>query len=131
MVDSRGEVITIDEILGSASRQIAHDLQSQPATRARLLATLGTVYGNLGKFTEAETALRPALEVRQQIYAAREPEIADAQRRLGSVLIEREQQDEAERLLEAALEISIDTYGRNSSEVALTLHKLARLRQLQ
>jgi serine/threonine-protein kinase len=128
---ARGERITVEEVLNSASLQLSSELESQPTARARLLATLGTVYGNLGNFEEAEKALRTALAVRSKIYRADDPAVADAQRRLAAVLTERQQLTEADALLEAALTTNIAAFGPDGREVATTLHNLARLRQMQ
>jgi serine/threonine protein kinase len=128
---ARGEQMTVEEVLDSASQQLSRELVAQPTARARLLATLGTVYGNLGNFTDAEQALRTSLEVRLKMYSADDPAVADAQRRLGSVLTERQQRAEANELLEAALRTYKAKLGSKSKEVATTLHNLARLRQVQ
>jgi serine/threonine protein kinase/tetratricopeptide (TPR) repeat protein len=128
---SRGGEITVAEVLDAASRRLSDELESVPSTRARLLATLGTVYGNLGKYTEAEKALRTTLQTRRQIYAPNDPAIADSERRLGAVLTELRQDIEAEALLESALRIDAEAFGEQSKEVATSLHSLARLRQVQ
>jgi serine/threonine protein kinase/Tfp pilus assembly protein PilF len=128
---ARGEKITVEEVLDSASLQLPYELESQPTARARLLATLGTVYGNLGNFPKAEKALRTSLEERLEAYAADDPAVADAKRRLGAVLTENQQYAEAEQLLESALKIFKASAGDRTLQIAITLHDLARLRQVQ
>ena len=128
---ARGDKITVEEVLDSASQQLTRELDSQPSSKARLLATLGTVYGNLGNLQAAEKSLRTALEVHGDANETNDPQRADAQRRLAVVLIEQQRYKEAEQLLLNARDAFARIYGEQSKEVALALRDLARLRQVQ
>ncbi|TRW15243.1 tetratricopeptide repeat protein [Glacieibacterium frigidum] len=53
--------VTALTILGRSADRARIELADQPAIQARLLATLGSAYNNLGLFTEARTALEGVL----------------------------------------------------------------------
>jgi tetratricopeptide (TPR) repeat protein len=53
--------ITALTILGRSAERARTELADQPAIQARLLATLGRAYNNLGLFNEARTALEDSL----------------------------------------------------------------------
>jgi tetratricopeptide (TPR) repeat protein len=59
--ESRGNTLTAREILESGARQVESGLQGQPLVRARLEATIGTVYTGLGMFREALPLLERSL----------------------------------------------------------------------
>jgi eukaryotic-like serine/threonine-protein kinase len=128
---SRGNEITVKELLDSASRRMSGDLQRQPGTKSKLLATLGTVYGALGNYEDAERSLRESLVLRRQNLRFDDSAIADSEHRLAEVLIETNEFAEAERLLEAAVATNRKQFGSASPEVAQTLQTLARLRRKQ
>jgi serine/threonine protein kinase len=58
--EARGNALTAREILDNGARQIEKNLKAQPEVRARLQATIGTVYTNLGslRFSRATAAQR-------------------------------------------------------------------------
>ncbi len=128
---SRGNEVTVRELLDTASKRLDSDLQEQPATKSRLLATLGTVYGRLGIYADAKESLRDALALRRASLRADYPQIADAERRLAEVLVDSEDLREAEALLTSALEIYRKQLGAQSAEYVTTLQKFALLRQRQ
>ena len=53
--------ITALTILGRSAERARRDLGDQPAIQARLIATLGRAYNNLGLFKEARTAVESSL----------------------------------------------------------------------
>jgi serine/threonine protein kinase/tetratricopeptide (TPR) repeat protein len=128
---SRGNDITVKEMLDAASRRLDIELLDQPSTKSRLLATLGTVYGRLGIYEDARKSLEEALALRRNTLSPGDPQIAEGERRLAEVLIESDEVGQAEVLLQSALDIYRRELGESSPEFALTLKKLARLRQKQ
>jgi eukaryotic-like serine/threonine-protein kinase len=127
---SRGKEITVKELLDTASKRMDVELNEQPATKARLMATLGTVYGKLGDFAEAERVLRNTLTLRRA-ERSDDAQVADSEHRLAQVLIDSDQLAEAEQLLESALATYRRQFGESSRQVAATLHTFARLRRFQ
>src|SRR6185503_15407127 len=60
--EARGNSLTAREILDRGSGQIESGLRDQPRVQARLQATIGRVYGNLGMYAEAQPLLERALQ---------------------------------------------------------------------
>ncbi|GAB3055703.1 serine/threonine-protein kinase [Stenotrophomonas tumulicola] len=59
----RGDVqLSARDVLDQAAGRIEHDLEYSPAIRARLQATLGRAYQNLGRPQQAETLLRAGMQ---------------------------------------------------------------------
>ena len=58
--EARGRAVTAREVLDKGARQLDNTLVDQPRLRARLQTTIGTVYTNLGLYTDAERVLEPA-----------------------------------------------------------------------
>ena len=78
--------------------QEADALRGEPAVRADMHATLGTIYRRLGDFSKAETLLTTALAERRQFGGAASAEAADALIRLALLRSDQARFDEAERL---------------------------------
>lgn len=53
--------ITALTILDRSAQRARHELADQPSIQARLLATLGRAYNNLGLYTEAQTAFEQSM----------------------------------------------------------------------
>ncbi len=64
---ARGNTLTAREILANGARQVDDRLRSQPDVQARLAATIGEVYTNLGMYAEARPLLQRALDTQRQI----------------------------------------------------------------
>ena len=83
--------------------QEADALRDEPAVRAEMHATLGTIYRELGEFAKAETLLNTALDERQRLFGSSSPEAADALLRLAMLRGDQAQFDAAERLARQGL----------------------------
>lgn len=128
---SRGEDITVREMLAIGTRKIETDLAEQPATRANMLATLGTVYSDLGLYDESTRLLQDSLAVRQALFGNEHHETADTMVRLGDTLVQRGEFAAAEPLLKQALTIHRRESGDNSVQVAAVLRSLGVLKRQQ
>jgi serine/threonine-protein kinase len=84
--------------------QEADALGGEPAVRAEMHATLGTIYRRLGDFTRAEGLLHKSLDERQRLSGAGSAEAADVQLRLALLRSDQAQFDEAEKLARQGLE---------------------------
>jgi tetratricopeptide (TPR) repeat protein len=60
--EARGNTMTAREVLDNGAATIDRTLTDQPGVQARLQATIGTVYMNLGLYREAEALLKRAVE---------------------------------------------------------------------
>lgn len=128
---SRGRQITAKELLDAGAKRIQNELHKDPAVRARLLATLGTVYRELGSYDEAERALELSIALRSDASIRRDVELADSQQRLADTLIDNNKTEEAEPLVQSVLAIARKEYGKSSTPTANALHTMARLRHRQ
>ncbi len=135
---ARGETITAREILESGARKIGAELDARPLTRARLLAAMGEVYGNLGLYDRAAPLLEEALALRERFLDADDPAIADSLERLALLRRHQARYDEAEALHRRALAIlerAPDGRGERSAgvlgELALVLVDLGRLEEAE
>jgi serine/threonine-protein kinase len=64
---AQGAELSAADLLERGRERLATELADQPATRAKLLETIGTVYRNLGLLEESEATLRQALELRRRL----------------------------------------------------------------
>ena len=66
-VEARGNTVTVREILDRGVLRVEADLDEQPAVQARLMHTMGAVYGGLGIYDRSVDLLHGALNKQQQI----------------------------------------------------------------
>jgi eukaryotic-like serine/threonine-protein kinase len=97
--------------------QEADALQGEPAVRAEMHATLGTIYRRLGNFARADRLLTTALDERRRISGAGSTEEADVLLRQALLHSDQAQFDEAETLARQGLE-SLQRIDRSSVRVA-------------
>jgi tetratricopeptide (TPR) repeat protein len=81
--EARGNALTAREILDSGARRIDETLTTQPEVRARLQATIGAVYTNLGLYSSAEPLLRSAVDTYRQLTGSDSAETLAASSALG------------------------------------------------
>ena len=103
--EALGREITAREILDRGVERISRELEDQPAVQSRLRETMGTVYGKLGLYDDAQKLLEASLRQRLELDGAESLEVAETRTRLGSLFISRGTYAEAERQLLPALEI--------------------------
>jgi serine/threonine protein kinase/Flp pilus assembly protein TadD len=66
--ENRGNQVTAREILDSGAKRLQAGLQDQPATKAALLSTVGSVYDSLGQFRDALPLLDESLRLQAQSH---------------------------------------------------------------
>jgi len=96
----------------------ARALDGDPEVQAELFQTLGTIYGGLGRFEQAESLLRKSLERRRALFGEQSPESAEALVALGSMRQEQARWDEAEQLVRDAIAIDRKTLPANHPALA-------------
>jgi serine/threonine-protein kinase len=129
--ESRGDTITAREILDAGEPRIREELEGQPIVQARLLGSIGVVYGNLGLYRDARRILEDALSLREASLPADHPDIAKSLSDLGKVLTEMDEYDEALPVHERALEIRQASLGPGHPQVAQSLVSLGSVLRLQ
>lgn len=131
---SKGEAVLARDLLDEGARGIGDRFEGQPLLRARLLRTIGSVYENLGLYTESETQLRQALDLDRR----RDPtgtEVAEDQLRLGSVALAVGRLPEAEARLRLArslvepTEPDGDLAGRIAARLGIAATEAGRLEE--
>ncbi|TNF79057.1 MAG: serine/threonine protein kinase [Acidobacteria bacterium] len=129
--EAEGETITAREILDQGAERIERELEAQPLTQARLMATIGTVYQELGLYDSAAPLLERSLARREELLAVDDPEVADSLARL--VVMQRRQgkYEEAKPRAERALAIREQALGPDSLETAASLTSLGWVHAMQ
>jgi tetratricopeptide (TPR) repeat protein len=80
-----GETITAKEILDRGAEKVEGQLADQPLIQARLMDTMGQVYGSLGLFDQAMPLLESSLETRERELGPHDLEVANSLVTLGMV----------------------------------------------
>lgn len=124
--ESRGEEITAREILDRGRERIAGGLEDRPEVKASLLGVMGTTYGSLGLFDEAQPLFDEALELRRRVLGEDHPDTGRAHYHVGENLVSKGEYERAIGHLEAALAIARDRHGETSVEAARAYNDLGR-----
>ena len=83
----------------------ARALDGDPPVQAELFQTLGTIYGDLGRFDAAEPLLQAALHKREALFGPDSPEAAEALVALALMRVEQARFTDATGLVQRALKI--------------------------
>ncbi|MFW6078585.1 MAG: tetratricopeptide repeat protein [Gemmatimonadota bacterium] len=121
---ARGDTITALALLERAAERIERELADQPRRRADLLAVMGRVYRNLGRYDRAEPLVASALALRRETVGPGHPDVAESLNDLGVLAIYRGRPDEAERLIREALELHRAADDEPGEALATTLNNL-------
>jgi serine/threonine protein kinase/Tfp pilus assembly protein PilF len=126
--ENRGNQVTARELLDSSAKRLQSSLQDQPATKAALLATVGSVYDSLGQYQDALPILNESLKLQSQSHDS--PRVATLIE-IGQAQIGAGDLGAAEAPLQQALHIAQADFGSSSAEVGRTLWELGVLRHQQ
>ena len=126
--ENRGKQITARELLDTGAKRLELALQDQPATKAALLATVGTVYNSLGQFQDALPVLQESLDLQP---ASRERSRIDTLIELARARAGASDLSSAGAPLKEALALSQNEYGASSPETGKVLYAYGRLRHQQ
>jgi serine/threonine-protein kinase len=107
--------------------QEARSLDREPAVQADLYRTLGGIYQKLGKFDQADTLLRAALEQRKSMAGAGSAGVAESQVELGLLRSDQAKLEEAERLVRDGLEKARRVRPPDSAAVAKAMLALGQV----
>ena len=78
-----GQDVTVSQVIGVALRQLdAGKLKDQPIVEANVRSFIGETLRSLGRYTEAETVLRKALELRRRDHPEPDAGVARSPRHL-------------------------------------------------
>ena len=121
---ARGNTVTAREILDDGAAKIAAELADQPLIQARLMGTIGTVYGKLGLFDQAVPLLRQALATRSQRLGDEHVETAESQVQLAYVYWQQGKFDQAAPLYESSIATQEKELGADHPDLADSLNGL-------
>jgi len=103
--EAQGEEVTVLEVLEQGVAQIGTELGDQPDVQAELYLVTGTVYQNIGDLASADSLLRRAVVIREELYGeGPSDELAEVQIALGRNHLGRGDLAEAESLMRTALD---------------------------
>jgi serine/threonine protein kinase/Tfp pilus assembly protein PilF len=125
--ESRGATVTARELLDKAAGDIDRELKDEPAVRARLLMTMGSVYRNLGLYREARPLLERSLALRRATFGPNHLEVARSEFTLAGLLRRLGEFDAARVHYERALAIRERTPGVEPKVLAGSINGLANL----
>lgn len=119
--------ITTRQILDWGAQKIESDLRDQPRVRARLLHTMGRVYGSLGLFDAAMPLIEESLAIRQQLFGERHVEVAASLSALANVLNEQGELERAQELAEKVLAMRQQLLAKDDLAIGEGLELLGRV----
>ena len=93
-----GSTVTARELLDRGAERIDVELAGQPVVQARLLATIGDVYGSLGAYERAASLLERSAQIRRSTLGPEDPDTLASLEALGEASRELGRFDDAERL---------------------------------
>ena len=67
---ARGRNVTVREVLDRAAARVGHEFAEQPQVEASLRDTIGSTYQALGRYDDAESQLRKAVDIRRRVLGA-------------------------------------------------------------
>jgi len=126
--EARGNEVTAREILDQSAARLDQELADQPLTRARLFATIGTVYNGLGLYRQATEMQERALTIHRGQSQGDSLQLATAVHRLGHLYYMLDRYDEATELLGEALEMQRRLLPTDHPDIAATMENLGRIR---
>ena len=123
--EARANSITAREILDKASNEINAGLASDPVLQARMMNVMGTVYENLGLFSQAEPLLRRAAEIRREKLGERNRDTLQSMYQLSEVLTWEGKSAEAEELCRKTLDGRKSLLGSEDRDTLMSMSWLA------
>ena len=125
--ESKGNTITVREILDKGAEDIRRELKDQPITRARLMDTMGQVYMNLGLYTKAESLLDESLTLRRTSLGENSVDAAKSLDSLSVLYLEKGEYEQSESNSRKALEICEERLGPRHLLTADILNNLGNV----
>ena len=120
---SAGPPVSARELLDRGAERIDTELSGQPVVQARLLGTIGGVYGSLGVYDQSATLLERALDLRRSTLGVGHVDTAASMEALAEAYRELARYDDAEALHREALAIK-RRVGDSPASIAASLNDL-------
>ena len=123
-METRADRLTARMLLERGGERIRHELADQPAVRAELMTSLGSIHELLSMADRAEPLLTEALALQRKVHGERHAEVAKTLHALSRALLAKGAFDRAESVGREALEIRRERFGAESLEAAESLMQL-------
>ena len=123
--EAKGNAVTAREILDKGAKEISAALAREPEVQARLMATMGNVYSELGLYPQAEALLKEAVDKSRATLGVNHPETLVAQMLLGWLWDAQGRYPEAEKLLSATLDSQKNKLGEKDAATLRTASALS------
>jgi eukaryotic-like serine/threonine-protein kinase len=126
---SRGETVTVREVLDEGAARLDTELANQPEVRTTMMRVVGDVYGSLGLQAQGRAFLQQALAEQTALYGPEHPEVARTMMSLGMALQDDGEFEEAGRMFRESLALHRRFHGDRHPVVAEGLHHLSFLEE--
>ena len=123
--ESKGNSITAREILDQASKQVDSELGKDPILQARMMDTMGNVYGSLGLYLQSTPLLKKALDIRLRVLGPEHPDTLLTMFALAASLGDNGEFAEAERINRQLLTVQARKIGSKDHQRVKTMNNLA------
>ena len=127
--ESRGETVTVREVLDAGAVRLHTELADQPGVRTTMMRVVGDVYGSLGLQAQGRAFLQQALAEQTALYGPDHPEVARTMMSLGTALQDEGRFEEAGRTLRESLALHRRFHGDRHPLVAQGLSHLSFLEE--
>lgn len=125
--ESRGNTITVREVLERAAQDVEPELAKEPELHARMLHTFGEVYLGLGLFARAENLLERAVAIRKSLLGAEHRDTLASMHELAQALRSAGKLPRAEAMFRETLDSRRRILGPNDPDTVATLKGLAEV----
>lgn len=123
---AQGRTVTVEEVLDDSVRRLDACAVTEPDVEAEVRATIGQMYQQLARHEPAETQVRKAIALRQELDPSQErPEHLADLNRLGLILKARGSGAEARALAGEALRLARQLYAPPHKELVRAIQALA------
>ena len=123
--ESRGNTVTVREVLDKASQNMESSLKSDPQLQAQLMSVMGEVYRHLGLYEKSESLLSHSLEIERRVLGPEDPETFSTTSRLAAAYADSGKLAEAEKLLGPLVEIEKRKLGPEHRKTLICMNLLA------
>jgi non-specific serine/threonine protein kinase/serine/threonine-protein kinase len=122
---SRGNKVTVREILDKAAKNVAEGLAKDPELQVQMMLVMGTVYENLGLSTEAEPLLSRAVQIGRRDIGSESRTTLRAMSTLAGTLFRESRSTEAERLARETWDLQRRVLGTQDPDTLTTMDLVA------
>jgi serine/threonine protein kinase len=125
--EARGNTITAREILDKSAKDIETGLTNEPDVQAQMMHVMGDVFDNLGLYSNAESLVGRALEIRRNMLGPANAETLTSMHLLAYVYYDESRQKDAEKLCRETLQARRHLLGSSNRDTLESANLLANI----